>query len=125
MEFLQYLDEKQNIHPNDLRNRNRELRVKIIKRFNSDKKVTLKELEQLAKKNKVALDVLYLTIFDIFNEFLYRRKLKSHIDDRELKKGIDHEMEHTKSKDIAEIIATDHLKQIPNYYTLLAKFDKE
>ena len=125
MEFLEYLEEKVQVAQKEIRHNKRELRVKIIKRFNEDKRVTMKELEQFAKKNKVSLDVLYMMIFDILNEFLYRRKEKSNIDQNELKKGIKHELEHTNNREIAEIIATDHLKQIPNYYTLLSKFDKE
>lgn len=125
MEWQEYLEEKVQIAQRDVRNNKRELRLKIIKRFNEDKRVTLKELEQFAKKNKVTLDLLYLTIFDILNEFLYRRHEKSSVDDNELKKGIKHELEHTSNKEIAKIIALDHLKQIPNYYTLLAKFDKD
>lgn len=125
MEFQEYLEEKVQIAQKDVRNNKRELRLKIIKRFNQDKRVTLKELEQFAKKNKVTTELLYLTIFDILNEFLYRRTEKSNVDDNELKKGIKHELEHTSNKEIARIIALDHLKQIPNYYTLLAKFDKD
>jgi len=35
----------------------------------------------------------------------------------ELRAGIKVEMEHTKSKKVAQRIATDHLREIPNYYT--------
>lgn len=125
MGFSEYLEEKVQVAQKEIRHNKRELRVKIIKRFNEDKRVTLKELEQFAKKNQVSVETLYMTIFDILNEFLYRRKEKSNIDDNELKKGIKHELEHTTNKELAKIIAIDHLKQIPNYYTLLSKFDKD
>lgn len=39
----------------------------------------------------------------------------------ELKKGTDHEMEHTSSRRVAKKIAKDHLKERPNYYTRLDK----
>lgn len=125
MGFSEYLEEKVQVAQKEIRHNKRELRVKIIKRFNEDKRVTLKELEQFAKKNQVSVETLYMMIFDILNEFLYRRKEKSNIDDNELKKGIKHELEHTTNKELAKIIAIDHLKQIPNYYTLLSKFDKD
>lgn len=39
------------------------------------------------------------------------------INKKELRLGTKIEMEHTTSKRIAGIIATDHLKEFPNYYT--------
>lgn len=39
----------------------------------------------------------------------------------ELKKGIKHELEHTKSRQIASEVARDHLSERPDYYTALAK----
>jgi hypothetical protein len=39
----------------------------------------------------------------------------------ELKKGIRHEMEHTKDPKIAAEIALDHLAEDPNYYTNMKK----
>jgi len=44
---------------------------------------------------------------------------------KELKIGIKVEMEHTKSKKVAEKIAKDHLKEYPNYYTEFKKFEKK
>lgn len=40
----------------------------------------------------------------------------------ELKRGSDHEMEHTKDRHIAMEIAMDHLSEDPNYYKKLKKF---
>ena len=45
--------------------------------------------------------------------------------DEQLQKGIKIEMEHTKNLKIAEKIASDHLKEIPNYYDLLEHMEKE
>ena len=39
----------------------------------------------------------------------------------ELKKGTDHEMEHTSSRGRARKIALDHLKKDPRYYSKLEK----
>lgn len=47
---------------------------------------------------------------------------KDHFDPVELEKGIKIEMEHTKDRTTAEIIAKQHLKEKPNYYKLLNKY---
>lgn len=44
---------------------------------------------------------------------------------RQLQKGIKHELEHTKDRDKAKEIAMDHLYEMPNYYTKLAKMENE
>lgn len=44
---------------------------------------------------------------------------------RELKKGIKIELEHTSDPKIAREIALDHLNEKLNYYTLLAKVENE
>lgn len=58
--------------------------------------------EQLAKHHKVDIE---------------------HIN-RQLKKGIKAELEHTTDKKIAREIALDHLKEDPNYYTKLEKMER-
>ena len=47
------------------------------------------------------------------------------VDKDELEKGIQHEMEHTNDQYIARLLALDHLYEVPDYYTRLAKIDKE
>jgi len=44
---------------------------------------------------------------------------------QQLLMGIDVELEHAKDKMTALEIATDHLEEIPNYYTRLLKMEKE
>lgn len=51
-------------------------------------------------------------------------KPDSDFDPKELKKGIKHELEHTKNRKIAKEIAKDHLSEDPNYYTKLKKLEK-
>ncbi len=61
-----------------------------------------------------------LSLADIATKFkLSINKLK-----KELDNGIEVEMEHTTSKDIAKDIAMDHLSEIPDYYTRLNKMEK-
>jgi len=45
-----------------------------------------------------------------------------HFDPKELEKGIKIEMEHTKDRKTAEIIAKQHLSEKPDYYKLLNKY---
>ena len=51
-------------------------------------------------------------------------KMYNHLE-RQLKKGIKVEMEHTDNKKIAKEIAMDHLTEDPNYYNKLAKIHRE
>ncbi len=44
---------------------------------------------------------------------------------KELRMGIEVESEHTDNELVAELITKDHLKEFPNYYTKLAKMEKE
>lgn len=46
-------------------------------------------------------------------------------DSGELAKGVEIEKEHTNDKELAEEIAKDHLKEIPDYYTRLQKMEEE
>jgi len=47
------------------------------------------------------------------------------VDPKELEMGLAVEMEHTTNKDIAKKIALDHLAEIKDYYTRLAKMEEE
>lgn len=62
-----------------------------------------KSLENIAKKHKVSVKFI----------------------EKQLKKGIKIEMEHTTDKGEAEIIALHHLEEIPDYYTRLSKMEGE
>jgi hypothetical protein len=46
-------------------------------------------------------------------------------DFEQLRQGILIEMEHTKDPNVAKKITLDHLAEIPDYYTRLAKMEKE
>jgi hypothetical protein len=47
------------------------------------------------------------------------------VDQEQLNMGIHVELEHTDNRDIAKKIALDHLSEIPDYYTRLAKMESE
>lgn len=62
-----------------------------------------KTCSDIAKKHGVSVDVIM----------------------KQLKKGIQVEMEHTADKNKAKEIAKDHLFEIPDYYSRLDKMEKE
>lgn len=47
------------------------------------------------------------------------------VDQEELAEGIEHELEHANSVDIAKEIAMDHLAEMPDYYTKLEEMEEE
>lgn len=49
----------------------------------------------------------------------------SKFNSKQLKLGIATELEHTKNKEIAKLIAKDHLVELPNYYTRLRDMEKQ
>lgn len=89
------------------------------------------EIHQWAEDNGHTPEEVEEYIYEMLSAIL--RKLtkstnvsESDFDPKELKRGIEVEMEHTDSKDIAKMIAMDHLKEMPNfYYTLLDRMEKE
>lgn len=126
MKFQKYIVEKTNQDEVDKENI---LKYKITEYLN--KEIASEDsLERFAKENKISITELYSKIAEILNQFLYRRKPNVEVDREQLEKGIEHEYEHFDSKkssnrDIAKIIALDHLKEIPNYYDKLETFDKD
>lgn len=76
--------------------------------------------EYIAEDNKL-LDKPTPTLTDIAN----KHKVELDTLKTELEKGIKVELEHTSDKKVAEEIALDHLNEKPNYYTKLAKIEKQ
>jgi hypothetical protein len=67
-------------------------------------------------------------IYSILSSVLSEGKSKgknANYDPEQIKMGIKVEMEHTTNPIISEKIAWDHLAEIPDYYTRLAKMEKE
>jgi len=67
------------------------------------------------------------TLEDFMKEGLAAQKGKGpeDFDPDQLAMGIEAEMEHTASRDIATKIAMDHLTEFPQYYTALRKMEDE
>lgn len=76
--------------------------------------VTGKELDDLGEKNVE-------TILANIGEHDFTPD--SDFDPEQLRMGIEIEKEHTKSTLIAKLIAKDHLKEDPKYYTKLRKME--
>lgn len=51
--------------------------------------------------------------------------INDNFDPEQIKMGIEIEYEHTRKMEIARKIAYDHLAEIPDYYTRLAKMEEE
>ena len=70
---------------------------------------------------------IYSILGDIFAYGRAKEKgfTEADADPKELKIGIDVEMEHTRCNIISKRIALDHLAEFPDYYTRLAKMEKE
>lgn len=67
-------------------------------------------------------------IYSILSSFLSEGKSKgkdNNYDPKQVVMGIKVEMEHTTIPKIAEKISWDHLEEIPDYYTRLAKMEAE
>ena len=126
MKLKQYITES-TIKKDSIKKKKDTLKVKIIDRYNKDSKVTLEELRELATANSVDFETVVNELSDILHSFLYSRKENREykVDKKELAKGTEHELEHTTSRDIAELIARDHLIEVPNYYTLLDEIEPE
>ena len=126
MKFQKYIVEKSNQDEIDKKN---ELKYKITTFLNKEL-ASEDSLERFAKENDISVTELYYKIAEILNQFLYRKKSDIEVDREQLEKGIEHEYEHFDSKkssnrDIAKIIAMDHLKQMSDYYDKLETFDKD
>ena len=106
---------------------------KILKCFMNKKNPNNIDINNLAKSFNISEEKLQTEIYSILSSFLYEgiynttyRKTKGiSINKEELKKGIDVEMEHTSNRKIALRIALDHLTELSDYYTRLAKMKKE
>jgi hypothetical protein len=104
------------------------LKSKIIDFFKSNPKPKDSMIHSFAEKEGIDTHKFEEVVYDILGSFLgYGRSkdFKGKIDTKELKMGIEVEMEHTGNEMIASRIAHDHLSEIPNYYTLLKAMESK
>ena len=84
---------------------------------------------EFIKDQGIEDDVAMQTLITFANSFLSQGKSKEEdatdsFDEEELKMGVKVELEHTTDEVIAEKITKDHLAEISDYYTRLAKMEK-
>lgn len=109
----------------------RSVREKIILFFKDKPRPSDKEVHSFA--GELGLDEhkfeehIYSALGDFFAYGRAKEKgfTEADADPEELKMGIDVEMEHTRCNLISKRIALDHLAEFPDYYTRLAKMEKE
>jgi len=104
------------------------LELKVIHFFRKNISPSDDDIHNLAKNLKIEHSVLEAEIYKLLGSFLGEGKSKlfeGKYDKEQLKMGIKVEMEHTTNPLLAKKIAFDHLAEIPDYYTRLAKMEKE
>jgi nitrate reductase beta subunit len=101
------------------------LKAVIIDHYTHDKHVDGVETLQIASKLGFSEAEANQIVRDLLASFLstHRYSVPKDIDEKQLEKGIKHEMEHTTDEAIARKIAIDHISEIPNYYGLLEEID--
>jgi len=104
-----------------------DLHAEIIKWITANPKASLEDATVFSKQLGIDMKELDHHIFMILADVLTQGKSKGkdiNPDAKELEMGIKVEMEHTTIVEISRKIAMDHLSEIPDYYTRLAKMEK-
>ncbi|MFW9871749.1 MAG: DUF5661 family protein [Candidatus Thorarchaeota archaeon] len=117
----QILMEQGNDGMNDLHN-------EIIKWFMENPYPKDDAVHAFAEKMGIDPDEFEGHIYMVLSQILSEgssKDFKGTYDSKELKMGIEIEKEHTPNELIAEKISKDHLAEISDYYTRLAKMEKE
>jgi len=92
------------------------------------------QVHTFAEKNNYDVHNLEKEIYKLASKFVLlmtsgiateKSITEKEVDQAQLKKGIKVELEHTKDIDLARKITLDHLAEIPNYYDLLEKMEKD
>lgn len=99
--------------------------IKIIDFFKENPNPPDSKIHALADKFGIEHDKFEAIIYSILSDLIEHGSDAKNVDTKELKSGIKIESEHTVHPELAKFIALAHLKEIPNYYTLLSKMEKE
>lgn len=113
-----------------------EMQKKVVEFFkdNPNADPETEDLYNWSDFGKVApqsVDKAIYELMSIFVEFLTEGRANEEgvteddVDAEELKLGVEVEKEHTTNKEIARRVALDHLAEISDYYTRLAKMEEE
>jgi len=91
-------------------------REEVIRWFQQNPNPTDAQLHAWARSKGWKTSDVEEVVYQIVSELEFRKQLQM---------GIEVEKEHTDNPKVAERIARDHLKEIPDYYTRLLKMEKE
>ncbi len=123
------LKKKEKINEMDMK----DIHDKIKNFFKNNPKPSDKDIHNLANSLDIDEHEFEEHIYMILGSLLKEDKIKggladkrkpSDFDPKELKMGIEIEMEHTDDEKLAKEIAMDHLVEIPDYYSRLKKMEK-
>jgi len=106
-----------------------DLQGQIIKWFSENPYPDDDLVHQFAEELGIDTEEFEKTIYGILSSYLSEGMSKGkeppNVDKKELKLGIEVEYEHTTNPLISKKFAFDHLIEIPDYYTRLAKMEDE
>ena len=105
-----------------------DLEIKIVDWFVDNPYPDDKKVHALAESLNMDEHELERHIYAILSSILSEGKSTKKLEDfdkKEVEMGMKVEMEHTSFPAIARKISHDHLSEIPDYYTRLAKMEKE
>lgn len=128
MSFEKYFYEQEKAKEEEIGNDEDKTMGAIIDFFASKEKPTDDEVHSLAKELGIDKHQFEEKIYAILSSFFNAGRYKTNPvepDAEELKKGMEVEKEHTTSDVFARRIALDHLSELPDYYTRLAKMEAE
>lgn len=124
MKLKNFLNEKEEDKKEDVLNQ-------IIDFLSKNPNPPDKEIHAMSDKLKIDTPKFESYVYSILGSILGYGKAKEKnitekdVDKKELEMGMKVEMEHTNNKAIAKRIALDHLAEMPDYYTKLAKMEGE
>jgi hypothetical protein len=106
------------------------VRCAVTKFFTENPNPDDDDFHTFADKMKISPHELEEVAYELLGALLkgvgkHKEVPVTEFDPKEIKMGIEVEKEHTDSEAIAQQIAKDHLIEIPDYYTRLAKMEEE
>ena len=109
----------------------KDIHLKIMKFFKENPKVNDKDVHAFADVIGMNPHEFEGHIYMIMSSFFAAGRAfevgltEDKVDPEQLRMGIEVEMEHTTDPEISKRISLDHLAELPDYYTRLAKMEKE
>ncbi len=103
----------------------------IVEYFSTHEKPNDEEIHKMAEELGIEPDELenkiYSFLTDFFNAGRYKENPLTEIDEDQLKRGIEVEMEHSRNKAIARRISLDHMAEFPgkDYYKALKDMEEK